>query len=216
MKKILFILMLASCAMLNSQQIIDRKYYVTSFDCEHGIPYWSAYILDKNKLIQNTRRYPSFFSDNELKCHQAINKDYSREGWDKGHLAPADDFRYSQAAEKSVFYLTNIAPQFPSFNRAQWEHLEVSVRKLAQQYDSLLVITGVAFNSYQKFIGNNIYVPDYYFKAVYIYKTHEIICYKAQNKETTGDYLQFKCPIDSIRAYISNLPDSLNIFKYTK
>jgi len=167
MKKFLFLLILSHSLLIKSQLLLDRKYYVTSFDCDHKVPQWSAYILDKEKLVQNTKRYPTFFTDPDLKCNQSTNKDYTHSGYDRGHLAPAADFEYSFDAEKSVFYLTNIAPQFPSFNRGQWEHLEAYTRNLSMKYDSLIVITGIVFDSYQQSIGDGVYVPNYFFKIIF-------------------------------------------------
>ena len=44
--------------------------------------------------------------------------DYFRSGFDRGHMAPAADAKFSQAAMNETFILTNISPQVgKGFNR---------------------------------------------------------------------------------------------------
>jgi len=50
--------------------------------------------------------------------------DYSKSGYDKGHMAPAADFKSSEAAMISTFQFANAVPQTPECNR----HLERSRR----------------------------------------------------------------------------------------
>lgn len=50
--------------------------------------------------------------------YKAKLSDYLRSGYDRGHMAPAADCKYSQNAMDETFYLSNIAPQVgDGFNR---------------------------------------------------------------------------------------------------
>ncbi len=55
--------------------------------------------------------------------HQALNGDYEKSGFHKGHLAPVYQAE-SQDCADATFTLTNAAPQNPSFNGGQWRVLE--------------------------------------------------------------------------------------------
>ena len=70
------------------------------------------------------------------------NKDYLKSGYDKGHLAPAADMKYSTTTMKESFYFSNMSPQKPEFNRGIWKELEEQVRNWAQIYDTVYIVTG--------------------------------------------------------------------------
>ena len=70
---------------------------------------------------------------------------YKRSGFDKGHLAPAADFRWSQEAMTQSFLFSNAAPQNPTHNQKIWERLESMVREMASRRGVLVVFTGHVF-----------------------------------------------------------------------
>ena len=54
--------------------------------------------------------------------------DYRGSGYDRGHLAPAGNYKWSAKAMEDTFYLSNMSMQVgKGFNRDKWEELE-SVR----------------------------------------------------------------------------------------
>ena len=64
---------------------------------------------------------------------RALLKDYRGSGFDRGHQAPAADFKHSQAAMDETFLLSNISPQVgKGMNRDYWARIETWVRTLAQ------------------------------------------------------------------------------------
>ena len=71
-----------------------------------------------------------------------MNEDYTRSGYDRGHLAPAGDMKWSAKAMRESFYLSNICPQKPKLNRGIWKDLEEQCRLWALDNGSLLIVTG--------------------------------------------------------------------------
>jgi len=70
-------------------------------------------------------------------------KDYYRSGYDRGHMAPAADAKFSQQAMNETFFLTNMCPQVgDGFNRDYWSHFEDFCRRLTSKYRSVRIITG--------------------------------------------------------------------------
>jgi len=63
--------------------------------------------------------------------HRASLSDYDHSGYDKDHMAPAVDFALDAAEKSDSFSMANMAPQLPGLNRAEWEHLEETVRAWA-------------------------------------------------------------------------------------
>jgi endonuclease G len=74
--------------------------------------------------------------------------DYRYSGFDRGHQAPAADFKHSQIATNDSFYLSNMWPQIgPGFNQYIWGQLEEHVRELIRRgRNRLIVFTGPIFD----------------------------------------------------------------------
>ena len=80
--------------------------------------------------------------DPKVPSHSADWRNYRGSGFDRGHLCPAGDRRYSESAYNQTFYTSNISPQDPEFNAGIWNDLEQQVRRWCKRYGPLTVITG--------------------------------------------------------------------------
>jgi endonuclease G, mitochondrial len=66
------------------------------------------------------------------------------------------------------FYLSNMPPQLPGFNRGIWSTMEDQVRKWAINYSKLYIVTGPIFKDNIGVIGENkVTVPGYYYKVLF-------------------------------------------------
>jgi hypothetical protein len=74
--------------------------------------------------------------------YRASPRDYDKSGYDKGHQAPAEDFAWDADELSDSFSMANMAPQLPGLNRAEWEHLEETVRSWALVRGELLIFVG--------------------------------------------------------------------------
>lgn len=61
------------------------------------------------------------------------NGHYRNSGYDRGHLAPAADFRHLPSVVRDTYTLCNTVPQNPSMNRHGWARLECFVRMVAER-----------------------------------------------------------------------------------
>ena len=52
--------------------------------------------------------------------------------YDKGHMAPVADFKFSNKAMYESFSIANVAPQSLNLNRIYWAKLEQKVREIIQ------------------------------------------------------------------------------------
>ena len=80
-----------------------------------------------------------FVPDPQVKGSTAMNEDYTRSGYDRGHLAPAGDMKWSAKAMRESFYLSNICPQKPKLNRGIWKDLEEQCRLWALDNGSVAI-----------------------------------------------------------------------------
>src|ERR1041384_6325047 len=89
--------------------VLDKDFFVVCYDPSHKIPAWVGYALTQADALNRTvARTGSFRADDALpKGGRAENADYSGSTYDKGHMAPANDFTRSAEAMKATFVLTN-------------------------------------------------------------------------------------------------------------
>ena len=151
--------------------ILKRQNYTLSFNKETNIPNWVAWSLDKKKLVEQvSRKGFNFRPDPDIeKSDAVVTQDYAHSGYDRGHMCPAGDSRWSAQAMKESFYMTNICPQHPNLNGGDWHELEQACRKWAEK-DKLYIVCGPIL--YKKAtnppIGkeHKIRVPDAFFKVI--------------------------------------------------
>ena len=147
--------------------------YSVSFNSSYLIPNWVAYELTAEEVMGTVRRPNNspFQPDPSYGGRQPERSDYSRSGWDKGHLAPCADMKWSEQAMFESFYFTNVCPQDHSFNERDWQKLEDLGRNIAKSKGSVYIVCGpiVADNEYGKLGLNQVVIPDAFFKA-FLYK----------------------------------------------
>ena len=155
----------------NKELVMERIGYTLSFNKEHNIPNWVAWQLDKKKLVERvSRKGYNFRPDPNINKKDAVvTQDYANSGYDRGHMCPAGDSRWSGEAMKESFYMTNICPQHPNLNGGDWHELEQACRRWAEK-DRLYIVCGPIL--YKKAVNppigkeHKIRVPDAFFKVI--------------------------------------------------
>ncbi len=168
---------------------------------------WTAYILTRDMVEHaDYPRTDNFRPDTALSRNiSASLADYRRSGYDRGHLVPAGDMKWSPEAMSETFLLTNISPQAPGLNRRIWKNLETQVRHWAVTNDSLYVITGPVFGAGDKHIGkDSLPVPDHFFKVILDISrpTYKGIAFYMSNRPLAGDIFNYAITIDSLESLL--------------
>ncbi|HXS59001.1 MAG TPA: DNA/RNA non-specific endonuclease [Hanamia sp.] len=193
--------MIAILFYLLSLNPIVHKYYTIHYDYAECGPDYTEYWLTRDHLKQVTGRPAKFTCDPSIeKTQQAGNKTYRNSGYDKGHLSPADDFKFDQQAEAESMYYTNVAPQQPYFNEHLWKAVEDHIRKEAEQYDSVYVITGVVYSD-QKL--NGVGIPSCYYKEIEYNGTKEFFIGKNE-RPTSNDYKSIEVDEKTFEKEVNN------------
>lgn len=150
-------------------------------------------------------RKDDFRVDPEVpKQFQAQLSDYTKTGYDRGHLAPAADNSQSPEIMSESFFLSNMMPQAPNLNRGVWKNLETLIRTWASDKDyDIYVITGTIFDAGYKTIGENkVGVPTRTFKVIINNKNWKMIGFMFPNNigTTIGalDYAKYAVSIYDI------------------
>ena len=113
------------------EQIIRHSGYTVSYNKDLKIPNWVSYELTRKETKGKEKRGNRFIADPLVTGPIATNADYTRSGYDKGHMAPAADMKWSPEAMKESFYFSNMCPQHPQLNRRGWKNLEEKIRDWA-------------------------------------------------------------------------------------
>lgn len=153
-----------------------RKGYAVAFNPDTRSPDWVIEHVQRAWLSGPAKRSNKFTEDTSIEAGlSATNKDYTGQGYDRGHQAPAGDFKSSQAMTDESFLFTNMSPQVGiGFNRNIWKDLETDIRSWVQcgGRSELYVVTGPVYNdgATEHWIpkGNKrLRVPDAFFKVIY-------------------------------------------------
>jgi endonuclease G, mitochondrial len=152
-------------------------------------PLYSAEHLTRDRLrdAKELSRTDSFRADGRLSSgREARLTDYTRSGYDRGHIAPNGDMPDTQEQSDS-FLLSNIIPQNPSHNRNLWAGIEHVTRVMAARNGEAYVVTGAAFLGNTVRIGSGVAVPTHLYKAIYFPKAGKASAWFSANAEG-GEY----------------------------
>ncbi len=202
-------------AVRQGEVITTHAGYATCFNSSLMLPNWVAYELTEEETRGTVPR-PSnspFQQDPAYKGKQPDRKDYSRSGWDKGHLMPCADSKWSEQVMLESFYFTNICPQNHDFNEKDWQKLEDKGRTIARKKGSVFIVCGpiVTVNEFGKLGENQVVIPDYYFKA-FLYRDEggfHSIAYIMPNKYTGR-------PVNEFAVSVNELEKLLGIDLFTR
>ena len=186
-----------------SEQIIKHEGYTVSYNSDYCIANWVAYELTADEaLSKDTERSNKFVPDPQVKGATALNEDYTRTGFDRGHLAPAGDMRWSAKAMRESFYFSNICPQKPGLNRGIWKELEEQCRLWAKENGSLFIVTGPVIEKDMRRLGKNrVGVPGQFYKVLCYHDGNEYkaIAFIFENRDYKNTSLQsMAIPVDSV------------------
>ena len=179
---------------IKCDQILHKKAFDICYNYKWKTPKIVIYRLYKKLINKNnySRKNLRFKPDYNIPIKfRSYNKDYSKTGYDRGHLAPNGAFDYNKTIQKETFLLSNIAPQKPRLNRKLWAKIERFTRFQAIKYKKISVITGVC-KSLGK-IKNNINIPKWWYKIIFI-PNGKIISFLVPNSNYVGK--------DKIRKYL--------------
>ena len=152
------------------QQLLRRVGYVVSYNPETHIPNWVAWRLTESHTTGPYKRKGiEFQEDNEAEGVKVNTFDYSRSGYDRGHMCPSGDNKWDKTAQEQSFLMTNICPQDHNLNVGDWNEMENQCRKWAKRYGQIYIVAGpILYRQKHKTIGTaRVVVPEAFFKVVF-------------------------------------------------
>ena len=202
-------------AVSDAGKVIIHTGFSLLYSEKHEQAAWVAYQLTREETQKAVERTEKFLPDPAVPTGSAVDSDYRKSGYDRGHMAPAADMAWSERSMAESFYFSNISPQVPACNRGVWKRLEEQVRTWAKTYGSVYVVTGPVLSDFLPAIGpDKVSVPDAHFKVILDYTEPDIkgIGFIVPNKGSDAWTGSFAVSIDSVESitridFFPTLPD---------
>ncbi len=205
--------------------LIIKKQYALSYNRDKGIPNWVSWQLN-NSWLGEAPRSNNFRPDTLPEgWYRVTPSDYTRSGYDKGHMTPSADRTDSVEDNAATFLMTNIIPQAPDNNQGYWADLENYGRKLVAEGKELYIISG-GYGQKETIAKGKVSVPNRVFKIIVVTEpgkgingvndSTRIIAVDTPNinGNKEGSWIQYITSVDAIESktgydFISNVKPSV-------
>lgn len=165
---------------------------------------WVAHIIIPKVNEGKLTRTNDFRRDSLVSTGTAVKADYWYSGYDRGHLAPSADFKWSARAISESYVYSNMAPQRPELNRERWADLERFARNYvwAKKRD-LCVVTGPIFTDDMESITqgpNVVAIPKHFYKILLDYSQEKPqgIAFILPNTACPKSLISYATTIDAV------------------
>jgi endonuclease G len=203
-------------ALLPGDELVKHAAYSLAYVEKYEQARWVAHIILPDVMTGSIFRTNDFRVDEKVKSGSAEEADYFLKklksdstyeydafGYDRGHLAPSADFRWSRIALSESYYYSNMSPQLADFNRGSWGDLEDAIRGYiyAHPQSKLYVVTGPVLTEGLPVIErgkNKVAIPKEYFKIVADLENKKGIAFLMPNRLITEPLKTFASSIDAI------------------
>ena len=181
-----------------SNQIVEHEFYTLSYNETFEQADWVAYFLDGRKS-QNRFERPFFEQDPLVKTGSADWKNYKKSGYDKGHLCPAGDMKFSETAFNDTFFTSNISPQRHDFNEGIWNRLEQKTRYCAIKHKGIYIVTAGVLDRNLDAIGHeDVAVPKCFYKILFRKSDQKMIGFLVPHKDSDRPLYDFVVSVNQI------------------
>lgn len=163
--------------------VVCHLAYCLSFDQKYKTAKWTTHIIAPEIEFGRNTRSNDFREDSLIKGGTSVESDYfikitapdgSKKydgfGYDRGHLAPSADFKWSSQALSESYFYSNMTPQLPNFNRKIWASVEAFCRDyVVNNKQKVYIVTAPILHDSLLRIErstNKIPIPEYHYKIM--------------------------------------------------
>ena len=193
--------------------LVNYTGYTVSFNPALHIPNYVVYELTAQETEGKEKRSDSFRRDNNIEgCPEP--SDYTRSGFDRGHMAPAADMKWSESAMRESFFMTNICPQRHALNGGGWKRLEEKVRDWAVRDRQLIIVSGPIISDNPQRLSSDVAIPEQFFKVILAPKANRAIGFIYKTEGGQKKIERQAVSVDSVENatgydFFHNLPDEI-------
>jgi endonuclease G len=187
--------------------VLRNQGYMLEYSEKLANPLWVVYQVTEQHFKSGKR--PSGFTADWRSITGIRHADYTRSGYDRGHMAPnyVIASRYGKAAQQETFLMTNITPQKPSLNQKSWQRLEEIVSNdFSKWQGDFWVVTGPIFDENpQKIKNTQVAIPKAFYKILIKPTTSErpaiaLAFVFPQEAKANANLMTFVTSIDAVEA----------------
>jgi len=199
----------------SQEEITSHPGLIISYNENHELANWVASMILPDIKTGNFGRTNDFRIDTTISTGTSEEADfflktkisddkyeYDGYGYDRGHLAPSADYRWSKTAMSATYYYSNMTPQHPDFNRGTWANVEAFLRGYVMENETeLIVYTGPVLSDdiakVERSI-NNMSLPELHYKIAIDMKNERVIAFLMPNQRIDNPIEDYVVTIDSI------------------
>lgn len=187
-----------------------------SFNRHNRTPNWVAWELLASETDGEQSRGNNFWQDERVEgCPSTY--DYKNSGYDRGHMCPAADQKWSEKAMNDCFVMANMCPQDHSLNAGSWKTLENKERLWAQRDSAIVIVAGPVYSADNRSsIGGGVLVPGAFFKVLLAPYANppRAIGFVYPNMSSPGNMQNYVLTVDEIEEltgydFFATLPDDI-------
>ncbi|MDA3911924.1 MAG: DNA/RNA non-specific endonuclease [Bacteroidales bacterium] len=201
-----------------------------SYNENHEIANWVASMILPDIKTGNFGRTNDFRVDTSISTGsteeadfflktriEADKYEYDGYGFDRGHLAPSADYRWSQTAMSATYFYSNMTPQHPDFNRGKWASVEAFLRAYIMETETELIIyTGPILYDNMPQVKrsiNEMSLPDEHYKIAIDMENERVITFLMPNQRIDNPIEDYVVTIDSIEKktgldFLTQIPEN--------
>ena len=192
MKKIILLLLLLPLFIFSQGTLRDSIYIKTNiFEIIYSEklqqPKFVKYIVQCPDGIAS-RKGMDFYTCDSIKTSDS--KDYEKNPYDKGHMAPAAAFNCDKETLYQTFSYLNCSLQQENLNRTTWRLLEARERELAKINKTVSVEIRCVYSKNSTILPTGATVPDAYYKIIR-YSSNTETYYFKNEKPLSTDYTKY-------------------------
>ncbi len=203
---------------LPSDNFIEHSAMILEYNEAHEQAAWVAHVITSDIINGSATRSNDFRVDPKVVSGTAVEEDYFLKflqtdstykydgfGYDRGHLAPSADFRWSPTALSESYYYSNMSPQLATFNREKWAELESMLRGYVYDHPGvqLIVVTVPVLKEGLPVIErsiNKVSIPEQYVKVAIDLTNKKGIGFIMANQKLNYPLASFAVTIDEAEA----------------
>lgn len=201
---------------LPTNDYIEHSAMLLEYDENHEQAKWVSHVILPDIREGTVFRSNDFRPDPLVTSGTAVEADYFLKtmlpdstyeydgyGYDRGHLAPSADFRWSAKALSESYFYSNMSPQRPEFNREAWAAVERLFRAYLYEHPEtqLYVVTGPVLNDQLPKVErsiNKVSIPEYYFKVVVDVNAAKAVGFLMPNQAIDAPLEEYAVSVDRV------------------
>ena len=204
-------------------RVFRNNDFMLGYSDIRGNALWVVYQIKTVPKKAKKLKRPTRFSEDWRAINRVTHHDYTKSGYDRGHLAPnyAISRLYGKQSQLDSFLMTNITPQKPHLNRGLWRRLEMAeIDVFTQKFKQIWVITGPVFTGTTERLNSSwqIEIPDAFYK-IYVAEQDNappkmlafLMPQKVKGKESLAHYITSVDEIETLTQldFFSELEDTI-------